>query len=290
MTIKNSLRAILIISCLFASGLGCSSPVKPLWGDEQWSFVVFGDIRPNFDIYYTHAVNISSILPVPDVAVCGGDICVDGTNMSEWNIFRQYSTPITDKMPLYLIRGNHEGNSDEEEAALRLQSWAYGDIAETGFYYAETVRNCRFIFLDTDIRGEEASIGPTQFAWLINELDSAENNDSIKYVFPFLHRPPYPQFYHKGADLENADELHELFSSQGKISVVFVFHEHLFSKNVKGRITYIQSGGAGSPARAEDAPGNPYFHFTKVSFNEENDSINIKTVDRFNDIIENFSM
>ena len=253
-------------------------------GDEELSFVVIGDLQQGYGIYSKLAGNIGDLIPVPAAAINLGDIMLRAGNEVEWVNFWHYSEPITQKMPLYITRCNHEGNSDADELALRK----YGKMQGKNFYYHVVHEYILFLMLDTEVRGEEGRIGNKQLEWLDSLLNSAAGDSAIQDIFIFMHRPLYPQGFHQGSDLVNADSLHARFSLNEKIRAVFSGHDHLFNVNIKEGVHYITSGAGGAPLY--HGYGGDYHHFTKVSIYRSAHRINIKTIGIFNEIIEDFDI
>lgn len=95
--------------------LGCSNVTAPKNDESVWSFVVYGDLRQGFGVYQKLALEMGSIKPSPLLAVCLGDVLLRPGVEAEWENFWKYSKPITDRMPLIMVRGNHEGNSPAAE-------------------------------------------------------------------------------------------------------------------------------------------------------------------------------
>ena len=252
--------------------------------EEDWSFVVFGDLRQGYGIYSKLVIQMSMIEPTPEFAVCCGDIMTKPGNEVEWVNFWRYSKPITDKMPLFIVRGNHEGNNPASEQVFSEQT----NIPEENFYYSFSINDSYFIILDTEIRKEEGSIINEQLLWLTNQLDSVSQIPIINNIFVFLHRPLYPQGRYKGNNLINADELHSLFLNYSKVKIIIAAHEHLFNKYERDGLIYITTGGAGAPLY--HGYGGNYHHFLKVSFYQIDHKINIKTIGIFNEIIEDFDL
>jgi hypothetical protein len=253
-------------------------------GDEDWSFVVFSDLQVGYGIYSQLAENIVRISPVPLAAFCCGDLMLRGTNEIEWLAFKNYSKPITEKMPFYLARGNHEENNEVSDEILKQHLY----FPLERFYYSFRKNHCFFIILDTQEKDEDRAILGIQRSWLFAQLDSATADTSVSYIFLFMHQPLYPQGNHKGNNLKNADELHECFLAHKKIRVVFSGHDHLFNKFIKDDMVYITTGGGGG--NLNHGYGGDYHHFTKVSFYPDPVRINIKTIGVFNEVIEDFDL
>ena len=253
-------------------------------GDEDLSFVVFSDTQQGFGIYSMLASNIGKIEPAPIAAFCLGDIMLRPGNELEWLNFWYYSNPITEKMPIYIARGNHEGNEASDEYALRH----YGRLSGDNFYYFVQHEDLLFLILDTEIKGEEEGILGEQLAWMKKQLDSAAAAPGIENIFIFLHRPLYPQGFHQGSNLLNADTLHQIFLLNKKIRVVFSGHDHFFNCYLKDGMHYITTGGAGGPLYHGN--GGDYHHFIKVSIFRETKRINLKSIGIFNEVVEDFDI
>jgi hypothetical protein len=263
----------------------CSDIHKvPAGKDETWSFVVFSDLQRGYGVFSHLAVNIGNLEPAPRAAFCCGDIMLHSSNEAEWLSFTNCTKPISQKMPLFIARGNHENNDSASELLLHQ----YGHIVSSRFYYTYSEKNAFFIVLDTFEKGSEGAISGNQFRWLEQQLDSASLDPSIINIFIFMHQPLYPQGKHKGEDLRNADELHQLFLKHNKIRAVFSGHDHMFNKYVRDGMVYITTGGGGGVLYK--GYGGDYHHFVKVSFFNDTAHINVKTIDVFNEIIEDFDL
>jgi hypothetical protein len=276
------LKSVLILVMIFC--FAQCRDVDSVNGDEDWSFVVIGDIRQGYGLYSKVVTYIGRIDPVPEFAICLGDIMLRPANDADWINFWHYSKPMTDKMPLYMVRGNHEGNDPASEDFLRKQMNVKGE----NFYYTFSCNNACFIVLDTERKGEEGSIGEKQLLWLRHELDSTEQDNAIQNIFIFMHHPLYPQGAYKGSNLKNADELHALFLQHLKIEAVIAGHDHVFNRYVLDGLTYLET--CGLEASLYHGSGGDYYHFLKVSFYSKQNRINIKTIGVFNEVIEDFDL
>ena len=252
--------------------------------DELWTFVVFGDTRLGYEVFSKLSENIGYIKPVPRAAFFCGDIINISTSESDWLMFEDTAESISQWMPIFFVRGNHDGNDSVSENLFRQ----YTGLSSDCFYYTHLEENTLFIILDIYIRGEEHAIIGEQLKWLENQLDSASSNLSILNIFILMHKPPYPQGKHSGENLKNADELHQLFLKHEKIRAIFAGHDHMFNKYIKDGIIYITTGGGGSPLYS--GYGGDYYHFLKATFYEDTSRINIKTIGLLNEIIDNFDL
>lgn len=276
------LRILFVLVLVFTS---CADIYEvPAEKDETWSFVVFSDLRQGYGVFSQLAMNICNLEPAPSAAFCCGDIMLQSANEAEWVSFNHCTESIRQKMPLFIARGNHEGNDSASEVLLHQ----YGRITADRFYYTHTEKNTFFIVLDTYERGLEGAILNDQLAWLEHQLDSASLEPSINHIFIFMHHPLYPQGNHMGEDLNNANELHQLFVKHKKIRAVFSGHDHMFNKYVRDGMIYITTGGGG--AVLYSGHGGDYHHFLKVSFFNDTAHVNVKTIGIFNEITEDFDL
>jgi hypothetical protein len=261
----------------------CSKLPGPSSGYDH-AVVIIGDVRQGYGIYSQHVRNIINLQPAPDAAFCMGDIMLHPGNVVEWESFWHTGRPLTDKMPLYIVRGNHEGNTPEEEQIFSEQT----GIPVGQFYYTVRIRNAAFIILDTDVEGEEETIGPEQFQWLEKELQVIQNDTMADHLFILLHRPVFAYGQYEGGGLWNADKIHQLLIPQTKLKAVFAGHDHIFHRQVRDGINYIITCGGGEPLY--HGAGGDYYHYLLISFYNQNKRVNIKTIGIFNEVIEDFDI
>ena len=75
----NKLRTVLVVSLLTFT-ITCTEKEEIQLEEDQWSFIVFGDIRMGMGIYSQLVQNMASLSPDPVLAICGGDIMNHGGN------------------------------------------------------------------------------------------------------------------------------------------------------------------------------------------------------------------
>jgi len=251
--------------------------------DYKRAFVIIGDVRQGYGIYSQHAKHIADLEPVPEATFCLGDIMLRPGNEVEWESFWHYSKPIKDLMPIYLVRGNHEGNDPAFEEIFSEQS----GLGNGFFYYYVKTDNIGWLVLDTEVRGEEGSVGPDQFLWLSRQLANLQRDTLIQHIFVLMHRPLFSFGEDMGTQLENTEDLHFLFCSYSKVKTVFAGHDHIYHRHIRDGINYITTSGGGEPLY--HGVGGDYYHFVLVSFKDD-DRINIKIIDLFNEIIEDYDI
>jgi 3',5'-cyclic AMP phosphodiesterase CpdA len=111
-----------------------------------------------------------------------------------------------------------------------------------------------FLFLCTEIPGEESRISGNQLAWLKEELARP-----FQYKLVFMHEPLFPALPHHGLDRHSGerDELHRLFIRSG-VSLVVAGHDHLYERMVKDGIVYVicaRAGGRNWPGKNGNSMG-----------------------------------
>jgi hypothetical protein len=282
---KSRIFSIILLVALLTSSWHCSTPLEEVDPEgEDFSFTVLSDVQQGYGIFSQLARWISELDATPLACFVCGDIMLRSANEAEWLNFWRYAGPITDKMPLFIARGNHEGNDPASESVFRQQCRITGEH----FYSSYTCDRAYFIILDTEVEGEESSITGDQLQWLRSELDSASVDDKIFHIFILMHHPLFPQGFHNGTDLENAEELHALFLENPKIRTVFAGHDHIFNRYRRDGINYITTGGGGGSLN--HGYGGEYHHFLKVSVFNDPVRINIKSIGLFNEVIEDFDI
>ncbi len=237
--------------------------ISTIQDDADWSFVLLGDIRTGYDVYRQHIKVIKHVAPPPSFVMITGDLVSKPGKEDEWKEYREISSAIPESIPLYVVAGNHDVNSRETNDMYM----AYTNMPGNKMYYSFTRRGVRFICLHTELPGEAGRITGGQYRWLADpvsgELAKAQADTSIESIVIFMHRPLYPQGRYKGRkSIENADGLHALFESMGKVRLVVAGHEHQFFYFKKNGIHHIISGGGGAPLYNEN--GGDFYHLVKI--------------------------
>lgn len=153
-----------------------------------------------------------------------GDAINTPDNASQWTRFLELTGP--DKT-LHLTPGNHDIRGDK---SLTVYLHFFQKP-----YYSFSGGDTLFVFLNTELPGEEGKIAGEQLVWLKAELEKA-----FKYKFVFLHEPLYPFIPGHGLDkyTEARDGLHCLFVSKG-VSLVVSGHDHIYGRATKDNILYV---------------------------------------------------
>ena len=232
---------------------------------KQFTFVVFGDNRPNRpdlaqpETFKKILRKIDALNPA--FAVSTGD-CIYGSPVESRMLeqYKDYTETIGSllKAKVYLALGNHEilgSTANQEFFANELGA----------LYYSFDYGDSHFIVLDSDVVGQAGRIIGDQLEWLKEDLKKSR---AARHKFVFLHRPLYPVDGHKGRSLdkypEDRNALHHLFA-RNRITAVFVGHEHLYDEQVNNGVRYIITGGGGAFLYPSIHGTGDFYHFVVVS-------------------------
>ena len=113
----------------------------------------------------------------PNFAIHAGDIVGTGVNNLEWLFeFLEPGMPLMQRVPLYTVLGNHEGNADNYYKYMANPSPEY--------WYRFKYGNAEFFMIDSNKDlGKESE----QLRW----LDEALSNSTATWKFVVHHHPPY---------------------------------------------------------------------------------------------------
>lgn len=272
---------LLLLSLFLLFGCGSETPNQSNVQEGEWTCIVYGDTRGGYDVHQKLAHFMTRVEPKPLGAFCVGDMITKPGDLTQWYLYWGSARPLDlAEIPLYLVKGNHDA---KDSATTEIYNEQVGYPSSKGNYTIQ-MNTMLIVILDTEQVGKAGRIGSAQFAWLESVLDSAESDRSITHVIPLLHRPLYPQGSHKGEDLKNADELHELFLQQSKLKTVIAGHDHMFDKFEKDGITYVETGGGGAPLNLGE-----YYHFIKITSRLDG-TLNFKTIGIFNETVDEWDL
>lgn len=227
----------------------------------SFTFAVIGDTRSGGDDY--PELVQAAMEYKPDFVVNAGDM-IDYPNKARWAEFWEKSKAIT--VPYFLTVGNHDVSDEKSEALYKEQV----DLPGNKLYYSFTVDDSLFIFLDSNIPGQDRKITGDQYKWVEQTLAASRQ----KYKFVFVHHPLYPEKgmgHHYGGSLDKypkeRDRLQSLFARYG-VTIVFTGHEHLYLRKMVGGLMHIITGGGGAALYAGTEKGG-FYHFIQVKVDEK---------------------
>jgi 3',5'-cyclic AMP phosphodiesterase CpdA len=244
MSAKQCVIFLLLLQVLFcAFGTGwCAS------GNYD-TFAVIGDTHvgkaPSLYETFINRMEKEGIQAVMHV----GDAIAKPGDLAEWDhLFGITGNAIT----LHIAPGNHDVNNRRSLAV-------YTKATGRGPYHSVASTDTLFVFLNTELPGQEARITGRQLAWLETEL-----RRDFKYRFVFLHRPLFPTIFGTGYCLDRypaeRDRLHQLFVRHG-VTLVMSGHQHLYNRSEKDGILYVITGGGGAPLHPFTGDLSGFMHY-----------------------------
>jgi 3',5'-cyclic AMP phosphodiesterase CpdA len=126
-------------------------------------------------------------------------------------------------------------------------------------YYSFDYQGSHFVVVDNSF---DRRLTATQIDWLKNNLAAAHASN----IFVFLHRPLFDpsglMSNHVMESKAKAKRLQQLFEKY-KVTAVFAGHIHGFEETQLNGVTYIITGGGGSPLYLPQFMGG-YYHYVRV--------------------------
>ncbi|MCP5062144.1 MAG: T9SS type A sorting domain-containing protein [Ignavibacteriae bacterium] len=172
-----------------------------------------------------------------------GDIVTDGHNLSQYQ--NEYFEPIKNISPFvpHMVSiGNHEKESSNFYHYMKYEEFG-GPQSEK--YYSFRIGKVLFIALNTntDLRNT------TQIVWLKNILDTAQNDNSIAWIFVFQHHPGHSELWPDGNTSYVQDEIIPTLTKYSKVDLLTYGHSHNYERGTatgSSNLRLMLSGGGGS--------------------------------------------
>lgn len=263
--------------------LGAGAACAPVAAQKQFSFAVFGDNRPAGPddpqpvVFRRMCIELGKLRPAPAFVVGLGDFVYGAS--SESRLRRQYDdffralAPVQAYKRMFFapVPGNHDIGGSRRNETIFKQLFKR-------LYYSFDWDGCHFVCLDSEIPGQEGTIGGEQLEWLTRDLEARID---APLTFVFVHRPLFPVSVHVGESLDKderqRDALHRLFVKMG-VDCVFAGHEHLWNVSETDGLHYVITGGAGAPLYATQEGGG-FHHYVLVRVEKNRDyRIEVRTV------------
>ncbi|MDX9823040.1 MAG: metallophosphoesterase [Syntrophales bacterium] len=170
-----------------------------------------------------------------DFLVHTGDL-VESGNLPEYSGFFRLIAPLSAKMPLFPVKGNHDDRSD-----LFIDAFGFpisGRLHGTDWHHFAT-ENALFVFLNLNFNSIQQVADTNRLLNLV-----LEEYRSKKWKFVFTHQPLYSNA--AGGEETPFRALFEpLFMKYG-VDVVFSGHHHAYQRISRNGIMYVVSGGGGA--------------------------------------------
>lgn len=237
--------------------------IPPAPGGEKFTFAVLGDCRTGVGMW--NSVSEAVLKEKPQFVVHTGDVVTAGANEWEWR--EQFTGPAAKlfaAVPLYCVRGNHEGKSPLYD--LTINSPGKTGTDSNWFQMVGAV-------LMIGIDGADGwTAKGERMKWLTDMLD--KNAAKAKFIFLFTHYPPYTSGGHgylglDGKPAEAAVRNAQLnimpLLAKYKATAVIAGHDHFYERSQPDSgVTVIISGGGGAELRDKSPTAGLQNPFSKV--------------------------
>jgi len=212
-------------------------------------FAVYGDNRTDIPMHtqVIHALKETieddydqDLEDYLNVVLNVGDIVTNGNSLPQYET--EYFSPISSisgSVPFMISIGNHENEAQYFYDYMKYES-IQGDEEER--YFSFQIESILFISLNSNIQGN------TQLNWLQEQLDSAQEDDSISWIFSFLHHPGRSEIWPDGNTGWVQNSVIPMLAEHDKAEGLFYGHSHNYERGVwdTGNLRLLLAGGGGS--------------------------------------------
>jgi hypothetical protein len=221
--------------------------------DTTMSMKLLKEVRKKLETLYG-----SGIQDHVQAIIHSGDLVVSGNSIDHYSV--QYFRPmaaLSGNIATMAVAGNHEGESPYFYQYMKLDNYsAFPDNANLNEkVWRFRVGNTLYLGLNTNIT---ASYGTTMANWLNTQLNEAESNPSIDFVFLVMHHPPYSELWYDVVTFDAGPDyvtkrLFPIIKKYTKVQQIHYGHTHGFERGtiVSGQpdadFRIICGGGSGGP-------------------------------------------
>jgi 3',5'-cyclic AMP phosphodiesterase CpdA len=205
---------------------------------KPFKFLVFGDSGEGTP----GQLQIADRLPGENAALAihVGDVAYDNGAEIDFD-FRHFAVyqELLDAVPFYPSLGNHDIRTQQGQPYLNAFYLPQNNPGRNERYYSIQVDNVLFIALDTNLGpgyterfGDLRNPDGEQARWLEGELRRARGDDTIDWIVPYFHHPPFSSgrgIAGHGSDLALRDVLVPLFDRY-RVDLVFMGHDHHYER------------------------------------------------------------
>ena len=185
-----------------------------------------------------------------------GDIVGSGSTITQYTeqFFVPFA-PFTNAIPTIITPGNHELEHAYfykyvKNDAISGQAYGHSDFER---YWSKRIGSVLLIGLNSTDQSNLQGIFTLQKAWLKTQLDNAEANDSIDFVFCFVHAHPMSELWVTGSIPFVKNDVLPLIKKYSKVQQLTWGHTHGYERGIaanesaltKGDITLLCNGGGG---------------------------------------------
>ena len=220
---------------------------------EHIRFVIYGDNRTDVNKFreVTDSVKNKTISLYGEnleqdlnLVFNVGDIVTNGNNLSQYlpEYFNPIS-PISPYVPFMVSIGNHEHESPHYYKFMKYEDFG-GPEGEK--YYSFRIGKVLFIGLNSNTQLQNDG----QVNWLDQLLTTAQNDDSIEWIFGFLHHPGHSELWPDGNNSYVQNRVIPTMSKYKKVDMLTYGHSHNYERGTvidgKEGFRLMLNGGAGS--------------------------------------------
>ena len=239
-----------IVFLLLTSG-ATLAPESPLHArPDAVTFAVIGDSGTGDRVQYELARQMNTANGrVPfDLVLMLGDNIYGGQSPSDFvqKFERPYAPLLESGVRFYAALGNHDDAKNRFYPGFHMGGQRY---------YTYTLRNVRFIVLDSDM------LDAPQQAWLAATLERATEPWKICY----FHHPLYSDGHRHGSQVDLRVALEPLFT-KFDVNVVFSGHDHVYERLAPQKGVYYFVVGSGGQLRKGDVRRSP---MTLAAFDQD---------------------
>jgi 3',5'-cyclic AMP phosphodiesterase CpdA len=210
------------------------SPLYSFWTaseqEDPIRFTVYGDSQGDWDDWQTVRVVAKAIENAePMFVLKTGDLVDDGKNPDDWIEYFTASSFLHNST-LYPVLGNHENNS--------CLFFCLFFLPFNEHWYSFDNGPVHFIGLDSNM---PARYRLGQYLWLLHDLKTTHQS----YTMVYFHHPVYSSSEHGNTTL--LQKIWAPLFERFHVDIVFNGHDHDYERSIVNNVTYIVTGGGGSP-------------------------------------------
>ncbi len=147
---------------------------------QAMRLLVYGDSRTDSTAHQTVINRMLTLNPLPAILVSTGDLTENGSD-SCYQLFFNITSDLLCQTCLFPVLGNHDIRNIDNYFRFFV-------LPGNERYYSFRYGICIFIMLDNY---SEIQPGSAQYEWLMQTLQSAQNDPSIRHKFIVFHEPPF---------------------------------------------------------------------------------------------------
>jgi len=216
---------------------------------QTMRLLVYGDSRTDSTAHQAVINRMLTLNPLPAILLSTGDLTENGSD-SCYQLFFNITADLLCRTCLFPVLGNHDIRNIDNYFRFFV-------LPGNERYYSFRYGICIFIMLDNY---SEIQPGSAQYEWLMQTLQSAQHDPSIRHKFIVFHEPPFTTNQAHPGNEQIQRYLCPLFE-QFQVTATFSGHIHAYEHSLVNGIHYFTAGGGGAPLHTqwyEPAPWTVY--------------------------------